>query len=99
MEQQPSILKEIRPHGTKSFPCAIYRTHSVGKGTLVKHHWHEEVEILYFSGGEFRLEINMESFPYPRNASVSSTPASCTASSRKPRTAILRTPWSFPWGF
>ena len=63
MEQQPSILKEVRPHGTKSFPCAIYRTHSVGKGTLVKHHWHEEVEILYFSGGEFRLEINMESFP------------------------------------
>ena len=63
MDQQPSILKEVRPHGTKSFPCAIYRTHSVGKGTLVKHHWHNEAEILYFSGGEFRLEINMESFP------------------------------------
>lgn len=63
MDQQPSILKEIRPHGTKSFPCAIYRTHSVGKGTLVKHHWHDEAEILYFSGGKFRLEINMESFP------------------------------------
>ncbi|MDE7260417.1 MAG: AraC family transcriptional regulator [Lachnospiraceae bacterium] len=63
MDQQPSILKEVRPHGTKSFPCAIYRTHSVGKGTLVKHHWHDEAEILYFSGGEFRLEINMESLP------------------------------------
>ncbi len=63
MEQQPSILKEIRPHGTKSFPCAIYRTHSAGKGAFVKHHWHEEVELLYFSGGQFRLEINMESFP------------------------------------
>lgn len=63
MEQQPSILKEIRPHGTKSFPCAIYRTHSMGKGVLVKHHWHDEAEILYFSGGEFRLEINMDSFP------------------------------------
>ncbi len=63
MEQQPSVLKEIRPHGTKSFPCAIYRTHSAGKGAFVKHHWHEEVELLYFSGGQFRLEINMESFP------------------------------------
>lgn len=62
MEQQPFILKEARPHGTKSFPCAIYRTHSVGKGTLVKHHWHNEAEILYFSNGNFRLEINMESF-------------------------------------
>lgn len=61
--QQPSTLKEIRPHGTKSFPCAIYRTRSVRKGTLVKHHWHDEVEILYFSGGDFRLEINMEQFP------------------------------------
>lgn len=61
--QQPSILKEIRTHGTDSFPCAIYRTYSAGKGTLVKHHWHDEVEILYFSTGEFRLEINMESFP------------------------------------
>lgn len=60
---RPSTLKEIRPHGTKSFPCAIYRTHARGKGTLVKHHWHDEVEILYFSGGEFRLEINMEQFP------------------------------------
>ena len=63
MNKQPSILKEIRTHGTGSFPCAIYRTHATGKGTLVKHHWHDEVEILYFSAGEFRLEINMESFP------------------------------------
>ena len=63
MEQQSSLLKEIRSHGTRSFPCAIYRTHSSQKGVFVKHHWHEEVELLYFSGGKFRLEINMESFP------------------------------------
>lgn len=61
-QAQPSTLKEIRSHGTKSFPCAVYRTHSDRIGTLVKHHWHEEVEILYFSGGAFRLEINMEQF-------------------------------------
>lgn len=64
MDQPSSVFKEIRTHGTQSFPCAAYRTHSVGKGTLVKHHWHDEAEILYFSdSGEFRLEINMESFP------------------------------------
>ncbi len=63
MNEQSSVFKEIRTHGTQSFPCAAYRTHSSGRGTLVKHHWHEEVEILYFSGGKFRLEINMESFP------------------------------------
>lgn len=64
MEQRllPS-LKEIGPHGTQGFPCAVYQTHAVQKGMLVKHHWHDEVEILYFFGGNFQLEINMESFP------------------------------------
>lgn len=61
-QSQPSTLKEIRSHGTSSFPCAIYQTRSAGKGILVKHHWHKEIEILYFWGGKFRLEINMESF-------------------------------------
>lgn len=61
-QSQPSTLKEIRSHGTKSFPCAFYRTRSAHKGTLVKHHWHNEVEILYFSGGSFQLDINMEQF-------------------------------------
>lgn len=55
-------LKEIRPHGTKSFPCAIYQTRSVSKGIYVKHHWHDEIEILYFPKGDFRLEINMEKY-------------------------------------
>ena len=66
MNQPPTILKDLKEvciHGTKSFPCAIYRTHAAGRGVFVKHHWHDEVAILYFSGGAFRLEINMESFP------------------------------------
>lgn len=62
MQLLSPTLKEVSLHGTKSFPCAIYQTRSMAKGTLVKHHWHDEVEILYFSGGEFRLEINMEQF-------------------------------------
>ncbi len=62
MQQLSPALKELSFHGTKSFHCAIYQTRSLGKGALVKHHWHEEVEILYFFGGEFRLEINMEQF-------------------------------------
>ncbi len=75
----PTALKEICLHGTKSFPCAIYQTRSLGKGTLVKHHWHDEIEILYFFGGDFRLEINMEQFFVHSEAYFSSTPASCTA--------------------
>ena len=49
--QQPSTLKEIRVHGTQDFPCAFYQTGTRIKGNMVKHHWHEEVELLYFSGG------------------------------------------------
>lgn len=62
MQQTPASALKEHAHGTKSFPCAIYHTGATQKGTLVKHHWHEEVEILYFYGGSFRLEINMEQF-------------------------------------
>ena len=61
-QTQPSTLKEIRVHGSPGFPCAFYRTGRRIKGMMVKHHWHDEVEILYFSGGEFRLDVNMEQF-------------------------------------
>lgn len=57
---QLSTLKENRSHGTKSFPFAAYKTSPSSTGTLVRAHWHSEIEILYFSGGSFRLEINME---------------------------------------
>lgn len=55
-------LREGRVHGTKDFPCAIYWTGSRKKGIMVQHHWHEEIEIIYFSGGEFCVEINMEKY-------------------------------------
>ncbi len=59
---QPVTLKEIRTHGTKLFPFAIYHTYFTRKGTFIMPHWHDEVEILYFSKGNFQLEINMEKF-------------------------------------
>ncbi|MDO4340370.1 MAG: AraC family transcriptional regulator [Eubacteriales bacterium] len=61
-KDQLFALKE-HSHGTKTFPCAVYKTRAIQKGTMVKHHWHEEVEILYFYGGTFQLKINMEQFP------------------------------------
>ena len=59
---QSPELKEASPHGTQSFPCAFYQTQMSGHGFMVKHHWHKEAEILYFPGGNFRMEINMEAF-------------------------------------
>lgn len=60
--QQSPTLKELRLHGTKSFPFAAYQTCMASKGMMVKHHWHDEIEMIYFSKGDFRLEINMEPF-------------------------------------
>ena len=58
-----------------------------GKGGFVKHHWHDEIEILYFSGGAFRLEINMESFMISLNAFILSIPANCTVFPLRPLSA------------
>lgn len=61
-QQQSPALKETNPHGSQAFPCAFYRLKLSGHGILVKYHWHEEVEIIYFPGGTFTLDINMETF-------------------------------------
>ena len=45
-------LKEASQHGSSSFPCAFYQLQATGHGVLVKHHWHEEIEMLYFPEGE-----------------------------------------------
>ena len=61
--QLPSSLKEARKHGTFSFPCAFYRaereTNPPGFPFTVKHHWHEEPEIIYFEHDSSLVDINM----------------------------------------
>lgn len=54
-------LKEKRAHGTSLFPCAGYHLKGDYPWLLVKHHWHEEIEIIYMEQGKFRLDVNMES--------------------------------------
>ena len=55
-------LKEQKDHGTASFPCGLYEIFEVTDWEGVKHHWHDEVEILYFMKGEFQLDVNMETY-------------------------------------
>ena len=47
----PPSLKETRQHGNFSFPCAFYQAmhenDSSGFSYVVKHHWHEQIEIIY----------------------------------------------------
>ena len=80
-QQQSPALKETNPHGSQAFPCAFYRLKLSGHGILVKHHWHEEVEIIYFPGGTFTLDINMETFDVSSECFyfILLIPANCTA--------------------
>lgn len=59
--QQPS-LKEKQSHGTRLFPCAYYHFSNLSYRLRVRHHWHEEVEVVYLQHGSYKLDINME--PY-----------------------------------
>ncbi|MEE1196461.1 MAG: AraC family transcriptional regulator [Lachnospiraceae bacterium] len=55
-------LLEKRRHGTVDFPCAIYQ-HNETMGPLhATHHWHTNMEIVHFNGGDCRLEVDMEPF-------------------------------------
>ena len=66
--------------------CFLPDARLCGHGFLVKHHWHEEAEILYFPGGTFSLDINMETFDVSdQNVFISLIPANCTASVLLPK--------------
>lgn len=60
---QTSKLKEQKDHGTSVFPCGLYEVFDNAPWEGVKHHWHDEIEILYFMKGNFKVKTNMESFP------------------------------------
>ena len=59
----PSSLKEARQHGNFSFPCAFYQAMhengSSGFSYVVKHHWHEQIEIIYLEEDSYQVDINM----------------------------------------
>lgn len=67
MKNKP-YLKEERYHGTMEFPCAYYDMRDDGDRLEVKHHWHEELEMLYFRGGSFTIQVGMESFRSDRES-------------------------------
>lgn len=56
--------KESVSHGTADFPCAGYRAVYTEYPTPIpydcKHHWHEELEILFFEQGNYHLELGAE---------------------------------------
>lgn len=56
-------LKEIKEHGTEYFPCGFYYMPGRNEeGIYVKHHWHGELELIYFEKGTFTVEIDMKKY-------------------------------------
>ena len=53
-------FKEIKEHGTESFPCGFYIKQSKKEKLIVKHHWHSQLEILHLKKGKFIVEINAD---------------------------------------
>lgn len=66
MKTETISLKENKIHGSAAFPCAYYwadsRNYGPDEPFQCKHHWHDEVEILYFEKGYYQLEINMKKY-------------------------------------
>lgn len=54
-------LKEEVSHGTVSFPLAAYQWKK-NKEFVVKLHWHEETELIYFKRGCFQVHIDMKKY-------------------------------------
>lgn len=66
--QKSPLYKEQVTHGTQDFPMGFYEVSSKDSWTGINHHWHEEIEILFFAEGSGIMEINMEAFPVKNNS-------------------------------
>ncbi|MFV0528227.1 MAG: helix-turn-helix transcriptional regulator [Lachnospiraceae bacterium] len=62
MNHLPDSFKESVTHGTQLFSGALYADTNRESDFLVKAHWHEELEIIHFAEGVFRVEVNMQPF-------------------------------------
>lgn len=62
--ERAAAYKERVAHGTAVFPLGFYEAFPDVPWDGVSHHWHEEIELLYFTAGQGELEINMERYPF-----------------------------------
>ena len=53
-------LKEQRDHGTSVFPCGLYEVFEDTVWSGAKHHWHDEMELIYIESGSGLVRLNKE---------------------------------------
>jgi len=59
--QMNPLLKENTTHGTISYPVALYEWKGENEWHVVPH-WHEEMELIYFQEGIFRVWLNAKEY-------------------------------------
>lgn len=59
-EQINAAYRESTGHGTEFLPLQVYCFQEEYDQFFVSHHWHEEIEILFFEKGDFLFERNMQ---------------------------------------
>lgn len=62
-DKKALVYKEKAAHGTPAFPFGFYEVFPDSSWDGIKHHWHEEIEILHFKEGLGQVKINTEPFP------------------------------------
>jgi AraC-like DNA-binding protein len=53
-------LKEHKQHGDSMLPIALYPVSHKAEGSILPHHWHNELEFIFFSTGQAVFTINEE---------------------------------------
>ncbi|MDE7326902.1 MAG: AraC family transcriptional regulator [Lachnospiraceae bacterium] len=53
------VFRESTGHGTVFLPLQVYRFKEEYDQFFVSHHWHDEIEILFFEKGDFQFEREM----------------------------------------
>ena len=55
--------KELQPHGSLEFPCAVYESvHTNSISDFIPGHWHEEFEIIHIVNGCMKLQVLSKTF-------------------------------------
>jgi AraC-like DNA-binding protein/mannose-6-phosphate isomerase-like protein (cupin superfamily) len=59
---------ELLPHGTPRFRMSVHLTKvPFGSSQVLYSHWHDELEFLFFSGGQARVQIGKDAFIVKEN--------------------------------
>ncbi len=61
--------RELHPHGVQEFPIAHYTSNNLNS-KYIKHHWHEEFELILVVSGTFKVNIDFTQIELSKGQSI-----------------------------